>query len=237
MARRNPNQGSPHPAKRWFEWNGEVGNLRYYDKELEKNVDVEIPFQFILLDRLAVVKGWHDPSQSGITSNEVRRIMDEPMTVRAFKMKDPIARGFYSDIKDRVKAAGGRFNTNLYIAFNDEDGELQLGSLMLHGSAMSAWFEFENNKEIKPYLYQRGISIESYVEGKKGKIVFRVPQFMLVTLPAEVDQKAEELQKVIDAHLEKYFAYSDREDEPPPPKSAFQKAKAEMEDEEDEIPF
>lgn len=210
--RTNPNLQSPNPATRWFQWDGQEGHLKYYDKESETTIPVELPFEFILLDRLAVVKGWHDASESGITSNEVRRINDEPLTVRAFKMKEPIAAGLYSDIKDRVKAAGGKFNTNLYIAFTGELGELEIGSLMLHGSAMSAWFNFENEKGNKKDLYTLGIKIGAFTEGKKGSIKFRVPIFEFVTIPPEAEQKAEELQKEITAYLSRYL--NKKSDEP-----------------------
>lgn len=238
MARSNPNEGSPNPAKRWFNWQGSDGNLSYYDKEEQKNIEVALPFEFILLDRLAVVKGWHDASESGITSNEVRRIQDEPFTVRAFKMKEVIARGLYSDIKDKVKSQGGKFNTNLYIAFTDDSGSLAIGSLMLHGAAMSAWFEFENNKENKPLLYAKGITIGEYKEGKKGGIKFRVPVFEFVDLPEEMDDQAGELQKELKVYLSKYLsrnATTESDDDTTVDTSA--EYNQDRTDDEDSIPF
>lgn len=202
--RTNPNDQSPNPAKRWLEWSGSEGNLRYYDKEIQKRVTVDLPFQFVLLDRLAVVRGWHDASESGIYSNEVRKTIDEPFTVRAFKMKEIIAHGFYAEIKDKIKAVGGKFNINLYIAFLDEGDEFSIGSLMLHGAPMSAWIEFE--KAHRAELFRKGVKISSFEEGKKGGVTFRKPALELVEIPEETDDMAAEKQKELQAYLKKYLS-------------------------------
>jgi hypothetical protein len=72
MSRSNPQDHLQNPATRWFEWNGERGEIRYYDKELKKNVEVPLPFTFLLLDEVATVRGWHDPQRLGYYANEVR---------------------------------------------------------------------------------------------------------------------------------------------------------------------
>lgn len=204
MSRQNPNNISQHPAKKWLEWKGDAGHLSFYNKETQANEDIPLPFDFVLLDRLSVIKGWHDASESGITSNEVRRTTDEPFVVRAFKMKDVIAQGFYGDIKDRVKAAGGRFNINLYIAYPNPD--LEIASLMFRGAAMSAWLEFSNDKKNKSDLYTKGITITGNKKGKKGSVTFYTPVFEFTPIPKEMDDKAGELQKELQSYLTTYFA-------------------------------
>lgn len=213
IMRTNPNDQSPSPCKRWFKWQGgsEGGKLSYYDKETQVNIVVSLPFDFILLDKLSVIKGWHDASESGIWSNEVRKTTEEPFTVKAFKMKDKIAEGFYSEIKYRVKAAGGRFNINLYIAFKNEEGDLGIGSLMLHGASMSAWIEFE--KKYRKEVFAYGIKIKEFEEGKKGGITFRKPVFDLWELDKETDDKAGELQKELSVYLTKYLSRGQPEGE------------------------
>jgi hypothetical protein len=84
MPRVNPNTQDSHPCTRWHEWDGAEGSVRYYDKNKKENVAVGSDFTFILLDQLAVIKGWHDPSESGITSNEVRSTNSESFVVKAF---------------------------------------------------------------------------------------------------------------------------------------------------------
>jgi len=231
MPRTNPNEVSSNPTQRWFLWDGLKGNLKYYDKESQSEIRIELPFEFILLDRLSVIRGWHDASESGIYSNEVRRTMDEPFTVRAFKMKEVIAQGFYADIKDRIKSNGGKYNASLYIAFTDDSGELAIGNLMLHGGAMSAWLEFE--KANKKEIFTKGIKITSFTEGKKGGIKFRVPVLELVEIDYEIDAKAEELQKELQKHLVKYLSRKTetKTDEPE------EEPETTTSDDEDEIPF
>lgn len=210
MSRSQPNERLPNPATRWFDWNGEAGNPKYYDKELKENVQVALPFEFILLDRLNVIKGWHNNSESGITSNEVRDTRKESLFVRAFKQAEPIAEGFYSDIRDKVKANGGKFTINCYIAFTDDGGELALGSFQLHGAAMSAWIEFENRKDVRPSLYKSGIKIVSTAHGEKGsgkkKIEWEAPVFELVELPQDVNDRAAEIDRnILQPYLQNYF--------------------------------
>ena len=203
MSRSNPIDNIPNPCTRWFEWQGGNGNLRYYDKENKTNVEVTIPFDFILLDRLATVKGWHDASEASIYANEVHDTRNEPFIVKSFKMREPIAEGFYSDIKDKVKANGGKFTLNCYVAFTGDDGELKLGSVQFHGSALQAWMEFE--KENRANIYKGGIQISESVGGKKGGIKYEKPVFKLLDLPQEVNDTATKLDVQLQEYLRNYF--------------------------------
>jgi len=230
MPRQNPNNQSPNPAKRFFQWDGSKGDIKYYNKETQTEERIALPFEFILLDRLCVIKGWHDASESGIYSNEVRFTADEPFTVRAFKMKEVIARGIYADIKNEIKAEGGKFNINLYIAYTDEEGVMTIGALTLHGAPMSAWIELE--RENKKALFEKGIIISGKEEGKKGGVTFQKPVFELVDIPPALDDQAEELQKELQQYLQKYLArkQDDKSEED------YSQVRP-NEEEEDEIPF
>jgi hypothetical protein len=204
VSRSNPSEHVSNPATRWFEWNGEKGLVRYYDKDKKENVDVPLPFTFLLLDELASVRGWHDASGSGIYSNEVRDTTQEIMVVKSFK-GGTLAEGKYRDIKDRVNAAGGDYNANCYITFKLGDGSYAIGSIRFKGAALGAWMEFR--KANRGAIYKQAIRIESYTEGKKGKVIFRVPVFALVTASAEADAAAthadRDLQEFLTAYLKK----------------------------------
>jgi hypothetical protein len=210
MSRSNPSDIIPNPSTRWFEWNAEEGHPKYYDKEEEKTEQVPIPFQFMLLDRLSVIKGWHNDSESGITSNEVRDTRVEPMTVRAFGMKEPIAKGLYADIKDKIKAAGGNYAVNIYIAFPGDEGEPTLGAFILRGAARGAWIEFESNKANRPLLYKMSIVIRECKHGEKGtgrkKIEWEAPVFELTAVEPDLDTKAMKIdQEILQPYLANYF--------------------------------
>lgn len=208
MSRSNPTADNPHPCQRWFEWDGSNGNIRYYDKVKKENIELSGPFVFIMLDQTSVVKGWHDPSESGITSNEIRDTTAEPFVVRSFKGAT-LATGFWREIKDRVNNMGGSFFANLYIAFKGDDGKLAIGSIIFKGASLNHWVEFKNKNRSE--LYKKAVKIDGYTQGKKGKIVFRTPKFFLVECSPESDATAKELDKELQSYLQKYFARPKRD--------------------------
>lgn len=199
MSRSNPQEnGTPNPATRWFEWNGENGVVRYYDKDKKENVDVGADFTFILLDELGSVRGWHDASQSGIYSNEVKDTRADVLIVKAFK-GGTLAEGLYKEIKDRVNAVGGQFNANCYIAFKNGGGQLALGSLRFKGAALGSWMEFR--KEHRSDLYSKGVRIHGFTEGKKGRITYRMPVLSLVDVTPATNDAA----IALDARLQEFL--------------------------------
>lgn len=204
MSRSNPHVNSPNPSARWFEWNGEHGTIRYYDRDTKKNADVPLPFAFLLLDELASVRGWHESSKSGIYSNEVRDTRTDVLVVKSFK-GGTLAEGIYKDIKDRVcsRAIGGQFVANCYIAFKNGTG-LTIGSLRFKGAALGAWMEFR--KQHRGDLYNKAVKVTGYTEGVKGRIVFRVPTFTLQDVAEESHHIAVTLDEELQAWLTAYFS-------------------------------
>lgn len=197
MSRSNPTDQGSHPCSRWHEWDGSNGQVRYYDKATKTNIPIRGDFVFILLDQLSVIKGWHDASDSGITSNEVRDTTTDPFVVKAFE-GGVLASGIYQTIRDRVVAMGAHFTTNCYIAYKD-GAIMAIGSLQLKGAALNAWVEFK--KKHRSELYTKAVKISGYEEGKKGKITFRVPKFFIGDISPETNEKA----LALDAELQKYL--------------------------------
>lgn len=204
MSRSNPNVNAPNPSVCWFEWHGERGTVRYWDKTAKVNVDETLPFTFLLLDEVASVRGFHDASQSGIFSNEVRDTRTDTMLVKAHK-GGTLAEGLYRDIKDKVNTLGGSFVANCYIAVPDDepDGQWHICSLRFKGSALGAWSEFR--KAHRSGLYNGAITITGYSEGKKGRITYRVPTFELREATQEENRRALALDKELQAFLTGYF--------------------------------
>ena len=211
MSRSNPSEnGLPNPATRWFEWNGELGTVRYYDREAKKNVDVGADFTFMLLDQLGSVRGWHDASESGIYSNEVKDTTQEVLIVKSFK-GGTLAEGLYREIKDHVtsKAVGGQFVANLYIAYKADSGDLEIGSLRFKGAALGAWMEF--CKANRADLYKKAIRINGFTEGKKGRIVYRMPVLSAANVSPETDRLAIGLDATLQEFLKSYFKRTKRD--------------------------
>lgn len=198
MSRSNPTDSATNPATRWFTWNGEQGTIKYYDKEAKKSVEVGSKFAFVLLDQLGSVGGWHEPSQSAIYSNEVRDTRQDVLLVRAFK-GGTIAEGLYQAIKDRAAVAGGQFVAHCYLAYK-RDTALAIGVLKFRGAALGAWMDF--TKAHRAELYTKAVEIDGFTEGKKGRVIFRVPKFALKDLSEAQQRVAVDL----DAELQTYLA-------------------------------
>lgn len=213
MSRSNPQTNVSNPATRWMEWNGEVGTVRYYDKDKKENIDLGADLTFLLLDQLGCVNGWHDASNSGIYSNEVRDSRAEVLLVKSFK-GGVIAEGLYKAIKDRVNTAGGSFHANCYVAYKNGNG-LSIGSLKFKGAALHAWAEF--TKAHRADLDSKAVKIEGFTEGKKGRIVFRVPIFKMVPTSAETDAQAVALDKQLQVFLDSYLKRNKRDQVDAPP--------------------
>ena len=209
MSRSNPHEnGAANPATRWFEWNGENGTVRYYDKEKKQSVEVGSDFTFILLDRLGTVGGWHERSKSGIYANEVKDTRADVLIVKAFK-GGTLAEGLYKDIKDRVNSEGGQFVANCYVAFKNGGEKLALGSMKFKGGALGAWMDFE--KEHRADLYTKAIRIHGFTEGKKGRVVFRVPVLSVVPIASDTNAAAVALDKQVQDFLKGYFKRTKRD--------------------------
>lgn len=209
MSLSNPHEnGQPNPSTRWFEWNGEQGLIRYYDKEAKQTFVIEQPFTFIVLDELGGVAGWHDASQSGIYSNEVKDTRQDTLIVKAFK-GGTLVEGMYRDIKDKVNALGGAFNTICYLAYKNQDGELSIGAIRFKGASLAAWMEFR--KQHRNEFYTKAIKISGFTEGKKGKVVYRVPQFAINEIAQDTITAAVELDKTLQEFLRGYLSRNKKE--------------------------
>lgn len=213
MSRSNPTEGARNPSTRWFEWAGgdDGGYIRWYDKDAGKHVKVALPFTFLLLDELSTVKGWHDPSESGIYSNEVRDTRQDVLVVRAFKGGE-LASGVYKSISDRIKAQGGHYCASLYLAYKEGD-ELRIGNLSLKGAAAGTWMEFKkaapakkdaNGKSQRAYFVD-AVTISDFDQMKKGATVYRVPKFALKPTSAETNLQAVALDAELQAFLADYL--------------------------------
>jgi hypothetical protein len=215
MSRSNPNDAARNPSTRWFEFagGGDGGFVRYYDKETKETVPLGDDqhgsnFVFIVLDELSTVSGWYEPNESAIFANEVRDTRQDTLVVRSFKGGE-LASGLYTSIKDRIAAVGGHFVSSCYVAYKDGD-ELRIGNIRFKGAALSAWMDFKKTcptkkdaqgKSVRGY-YVDAVKIKGFAENTKGRITYRVPNFMLFQLSPETNKQA----IALDAELQTYLA-------------------------------
>lgn len=206
MSRSRPTNNAPSPVVRRFEWNGdgEAGNIRYYDKTAGKNIDVALPFTFILLDELATIGGYNEKSNTGIYSNEVRDTRTDAFVVKT--KAGVLIEGLYKDIKDRLEKLGGHFVASCYIAFKQDDGDFAIGQLKLKGAALSAWMDFK--KSNRAAMYDGAVSITGFNQGKKGKIEFRTPVLAVKDISNDSKQIAMDLDDEVQNWLDVYLGRS-----------------------------
>ncbi len=211
MSRSNQTE-TVNPAFRFLEWNGEKGLIKFYDKQLERKVEIDPKLTFILLDQLSTIKGWNDASESGVYSNEVRDLSKDPLIVKSFK-GGVIANGLYSQIKEKIFANGGHFTANLYIAIKDNN-ELKIASLQLKGAALNAWIEFVSKN--RKAIYQKAITIKDIQQGTKGRVNFFTPVFSISEISEETNNIAKSLDIELQDYLSKYLSKKLETPEPEP---------------------
>jgi len=201
MSRSNPTSTTSNPSTKWFEWDSDNSCVKYYDKVEKKSVSVKLPFTFLVLDQTASITGWHESSTSGIYSNEVRSTKANSLLVRSFK-GGTIAQGIYQDIKEKVKSSGGKFTTNVYIAYKD-GSEYKIGAIMFKGASLQSWSDF--CKAHRSSLDTDAIQIASFETGKKGKVTYTTPTFKVIKASEEAQAKAIELDKVLQEYFNEYM--------------------------------
>lgn len=204
-----------NPATRFMQWRGGEeggGRVTYWDKEAEQEVEVALPFSFIVLDELNTITGFSERDQSGFWSNEVRSLQNDQLVVRT---KSSIKeRGKYADIADKIKAGGAKYAKSVYVAFKDDSGELAIGNIKIAGAALTAWIEFEKKFDVS----QCAVFItETPKRAKKGKNTYFVPVFegqnMSETTKSEAVKLDEELQQYLNSYFQRKPDLDDSEQE------------------------
>lgn len=199
MSRSNPNEQLVNPAARFYEWSGSNGNFKYYDKELKQNVDVPLPFTFLVLDTCATVKGFNDANQGGYWSNEVKDIRKDLITVRSKKGLEMT--GTWEQIKAKMAADGVEYCQSVYIGIKMDGKNLGLANIQMRGSALSSWIEFcKTNK-----IMECAVTVKSATPAKKGATKYFEPKFEAVKIKEETNLEAIELDKTLQEYLKAYF--------------------------------
>ena len=168
MSRQDELSGVVNPVKQYVNWSSTEKKFSFYRKETGEKGFLSLPLEITFLKTSSTVKGWSDANNCGIYSNQVISTQNEILTVKAGDVK--IASGLYRDIKDTVKAAGGKYHLNVYCLINGEVSVLQL-----KGSVLMEWMEFF--KGHKKSLDSNTILVKEYNEGKKGAVKYTTPKF------------------------------------------------------------
>lgn len=192
-----------NPAKAFLEWRSSEKCFRFWNKEKEEHQYVTLPFKFLWLREFTTIKGFSDNHQGGIWSNEIANF-NQPLKVQV-KSKlsggvETIAQGLYSDIKEKLKSAGGRYTKSVYVM--TPQGSIL--NLQLTGAAFSAWLEFTKKSQAR--LQDEWVEVADVQEGKKGATTFYTPDFKYAgSLTAEEGEQADNAFKPLEEYLDGYF--------------------------------
>jgi hypothetical protein len=187
-----------NPSKHFFRWKD--GKITYYSKEKQSDIEVKLPFEFLVLDQLATITGFCEPDNSGYWSNEVRKVAEEPFTVKTGKgVKQS---GLYKDLTD-VRSKGAKYAKSIYIAYFDPEYDaLVIGNMQVSGASLTAWIDAS-----KKYVVDNGkLRITGATEATKGKVTFYVPTFEWLPSETVEDETAIKLDKELQVYLSQYLA-------------------------------
>lgn len=185
-----------NPCKKFIEFKGGTGIFQYWDKESEKNIELEYPIQFIVLDELSTIKGYNKTTNSGVYSNEVRSIKNQTLHVKTFKGNLEL-HGKYSDIKADILGMGGKYCKSVYAALLNRN-ELELTCFQLTGISNKAWID----KEFDVSLVS--VKIEDCSDGKNGNVKFKIPNYKGEAISKELMDKAVAMDKDLQVFLKSY---------------------------------
>lgn len=202
---RSNNTEITNPAERFFDWSGSTGQVVYYDKVAAENIEVPMPFSFLVLEAVSQITGGVDNNgkYEGFWSNAVMNTKTQPFTVRS--SSGPVAQGLYEHIKG---TPGVKYMRGLYVMyFTDEDGEKtpHIGYVRIKGASLTAWIEFTKaHKDI----YSGAFAFTGSKKCKKGSTTYFEPQFKYFPkVSDEAEAQAIELHKyLLSTYLEPYFA-------------------------------
>lgn len=207
MSNRREQFGSstPSPVVRYYEWKSDEKKFGFYDKESGENKLV-MPLKVAFLTTRACVRGWHDETESGIYSNEVRNTAQETLNVYSSKPNKAgnnlLATGIYKEIKGNL--AGGHYEKVVY-AYEFGVGVVKIN---LKGSGLMAYSTFE--KEVGKKTFDFMIEVKSATSAKKGKVNYSTPDFTLgEALTKEQDGEV----NVAFTAVDEYFKSREKSDE------------------------
>lgn len=190
-----------NPCSKFIEFKGDAGVFQYYDKNVPNpktkkngdNVELPLPIKFIVLDELSTVKGFNEPSRSGVYSNEVHSVKHQTLHVRTFKGNNSIS-GLYADIKGDIKSIGGKYCKSIYAMMINEKS-CELVNFQLTGAAFSSWIDKEANTN------EEVVTVTSTTQGKKGKVVYNIPVWSAAAMTSDLRDEAIEMDKTLQEFL------------------------------------
>jgi hypothetical protein len=197
MSKSNPK--IENPCTKFIDFKGDKGRFFFYDKEKEEQIEIPLPIYFTVLDELSTISGYNKKNDCGIYSNEVHSTGTEVLRVKTFKGGESVI-GLYKDIKDSIKAMGGKYTKSVYALLINFDKTTELVNFKFRGAAFSAWLEKKINS------LNSVIGITDFTEEKNGNTIYQVPVFKAFKLSPELDARAITADEILQDYLKLYKA-------------------------------
>ena len=216
MSRTNPstNSGSTNPASKFIEWDSAKAKWKYYDKDKKQEFTLPMDTPFIVLDQLSTVKGFSESGGSGYWANEVRKMSDK-LTLRT--KQGIVAVGKWSELKANPVCTGAKFSKSVY-AMAKVVSEYELVNFQFSGCASMPWFDFVKLSGGDSGIYgDIVVACKEYTDERKGSNKYKAPKFSIIgkSLSPEAAEQADNMDKLLQAHLDAYFGQAKEEEEEP----------------------
>lgn len=192
-----------NPCKKFIRFKGDKGIFQWFNKEQGEsgeNVELFLPARFIVLDQLTTIIGFSNKDESGIYSNEIHSLNDEILRVKSFKGEVSII-GKYSDIKDEVKASGGKYCKSVYVMLKTGESTFELANFQMSGASFSSWLDYSKKIDFSRFGVEIGCEM---LEGKTGGIKYKIPQFTSIPLSRKLVEQATMMDKELQKFLNEY---------------------------------
>lgn len=168
-----------NPTERYYEFKSKKKSFVWYDKENDRNVNMNLPAYMIILDTLSCISGYSKKYRSGGFSNEVYNVKKEPLTVKTFNGGFSET-GLYHDIELQLNKTNGLcIHKSLYVLIKDGK-DVVMGNIKLKSSAMVEWIEKIDNENIDGSKYGIIISKDfslKYMDEKEKEGAYYIPTF------------------------------------------------------------
>ena len=186
------------PVKFYIEFKGDTGTYTYSVKNEDGSYETKKldQLKFILIETKASIIGWSDEHGKKIFSNLVDDSKKEEFQLKVKTSGGKIevlAQGLYSDNKEKFKALGGKFCTNLF-ALAEIDGQYEPVILQVSKNSQAEWSRFTKDNPIRK-LYDSIIIAGKGGENKKGRVVYFAPLFETAELPSDLAELADNFDK------------------------------------------
>ena len=175
------------PFKYFITFSGKDGMWEYWDGEKKEDVRLD-KLEFVVLDVRSSITGWSDSNKGRIYSNMVKSTVRSPLTAKSGSTV--IASGLYSEIKNQLVAAGGKFTANV-LAVARINGQLVPVNIQFAAACLRDWSAFVTENNIFE-IYKHLVVSEKGEQQKKGAVKYYTPEFKLEALSDEDAALADE---------------------------------------------